>query len=167
MHGRDREELAQDAGAEQGEQDLQNAGRHADAQSHAIAHGVGGIAVAAEVHDAANGDDDEAGRGPLDRQLRVADERRQDAADDGGEDAGDGRIARRGRDAQAQRQRNQEDKKARQQIQREYLASPCRLPTGTSLLSGLLVGASLYSVVMKPLRSIWWKAAGRCDSSKR
>jgi hypothetical protein len=69
-----------------------------------------------EIGYATQGDDDQAGRRPLDRQLRVADQTGQYAADDRGEDAGYRWVAARQGNAQAQRQSNQEDEKSRQEV---------------------------------------------------
>ena len=107
VHDRDGEELAQDAGAGQAEDDLEHARRHTDPQRQLV--GTLRPVDLAELGDRAQGDHDQAGRGPLDRQLRVADPGGEQAANDGGEHPRDRRIAAGQRDAQAEWQSDQED----------------------------------------------------------
>ena len=119
VDGSAREELAEDSRAEEAEQDLQHAGGHADAQGQPVGLQVGRRVAATrepELGDAADRDHDQAGRGPLDGELRIAQRAAHEAADDRREDAGDRRIPAGQRDAEAQRQRDEEDEEARERI---------------------------------------------------
>ena len=110
MNRRRGEKFPEDAGAEDPEQDLDDARGHPDAERQPVGLKVGGGVLSAgepEFRDAADGDDDEPRGRSFDRQFRITEERGQDAADNGGEDPGDGGIPARQGDAKAQRQRNQ------------------------------------------------------------
>ena len=119
MHGRCGEKAPKNTRPEHSEKYLDDPGHHAHAESEAIRLHIRGRVPArgkAEVRDAADRDDDEAGRGPLDRELRVTQESGENAPDNRREDSGYGRISAGEGDAKTKRERDQEDEKAGKQI---------------------------------------------------
>ncbi len=121
VHGGDREEFAENPGAKQAEQDLQNGGRDSDSERGAIGCQIGVEPavlhpVAAKLFDAADDNDDQPGSRAFDRKLTVADGRRENRPNDGREDAGDRRVATGQRDPQAQRQGDEKDEESGDQI---------------------------------------------------
>ena len=119
MNRRRGKKFPEDAGAENSEQNLNDARGYPDAERQPVGLKVGGGVLSAgepEFRHAADGDDDEPRGRAFDGQFGITEKRGQDAADNGGEDAGDGGIPTGQGNAEAQRQRDQKHQKSGQKI---------------------------------------------------
>ena len=113
VHDGRREEVAQGAGTEERQGDLDGGRDRTDGERAAIPrHGVPG----AQLRDRAQDDDDQARRRALDGELGATEPGGHQTADDGGQNTGDrGHAAGHG-DAEAQRQCDQEDEEPGDEI---------------------------------------------------